>query len=120
MAKSRLDMCGKRNSNKAAQTEACLKNGYSGIYSKHCHAAQAAKSKYETHEILRTHKKITKSVLFFRVPQSCNRDFRVVKTATCDCMEEKRKDWHDRFDQVQSIVTSATSASQCASDISKV
>jgi ribosomal protein S17E len=98
MARSRLDVCQNVNPSKYSNTGPCLKNGYSGIYSKHCQFGKRAKSS--------------------AVSSTCNGRFKTVKRASCDCMEEKRDDWHTKFGHIQKIVNEATSASQCGNDIS--
>lgn len=103
-ARSRLDACKAVNPAKYAFTGPCMDKEYAGIYQKHCQAAQAAKAK--------------------AVSSSCSKRFGEVKTATCQCMVEKRDDWHTRFSKIQAIVqqTSAQTitSSQCGQQISDV
>jgi len=98
MARSRLDVCQNVNPSKASNTGPCLSKGFNGIYSKHCAAGKSAKSN--------------------AVSSNCNGRFNDVKRATCDCMEDKRGEWHTKFANIQKIVNEATSASQCGADIS--
>jgi hypothetical protein len=99
-ARSRLDACKAVNPAKYQSSGPCMDNEFSGIYSKHCQAAKAARQK--------------------AVQSSCSNRFGKVKDATCQCMIEKRNDWHDRFAKIQDIVKNARSASQCGKDISDV
>lgn len=98
MAYSRLDVCRTVNPDKYKNTASCVAKGYPGIYSKHCQCAKNAKAK--------------------SVSSSCSARFAKLKSATVSCLLEKRNLWHQKFAQVYKIVQSATSASQCASDIS--
>jgi len=99
-ARSRMDACNNVNPGKYSVTGPCMDNGYSGIYSKHCQLAKDAKAK--------------------AVSSSCSARFSEVKKATCQCMDDKRQDWHNRFDKIKNIVDNAQSASQCGKDISDV
>jgi len=100
ICRSRLDACQSVNGGKFEVSKPCLDNGFPGIYAKHCQAAKNAKAK--------------------AVSSSCSSRFNEVKKATCQCMEEKRQDWHDRFAKIQKIVNDAQSATQCGNDISDV
>jgi len=100
ISKSRLDACKTVNPGKYSSTGPCINNGYPGIFAKHCQAAKNARSK--------------------AVSSSCGGRFDEVKKATCQCMDEKRDDWHSRFAKIQQIVNNAESASQCGNDISNV
>lgn len=103
-ARSRLEACKSVNPGKYASTGPCMDNEYPGIYSKHCLAAQNAKAK--------------------AVSSSCAARFNEVKKATCQCMLEKRDDWHTRFAQIQAIVqqtsSQSISSSECGAKISDV
>jgi len=99
VARSRLDACSSVNPAKYATTNPCMQNEYAGIFSKHCQAAKNAKDK--------------------AVKSECSARFGEVKTATCQCMDEKREDWHVKFAKVAEIVKNAQSASQCGDDIDK-
>jgi len=102
IARSRLDACKAVNTgnSKYQNTQSCMDNEFPGIFSKHCQAAKDAKAK--------------------AVSGSCSSRFGEVKTATCQCMDEKRSDWHDRFAKIQDIVNNAQSASTCGQQISDV
>jgi len=84
MIHSRLDACQNVNPAKFAISGPCVDNGYAGIYSKHCQVAKDAKAK--------------------AVSSACLARFNEVKTATCQCMVEKKQDWHQRFDKIKTIV----------------
>jgi len=99
-ARSRLDACKAVNPAKFQSTGPCMDKGFPGIYAKHCQASKNAKSK--------------------AVTASCTKRFDEVKKASCQCMDEKRDDWHQRFTKIQDIVNNAQSASQCGKDISDV
>jgi len=100
VARSRLDACQAVNPSNYQNSKPCMDNGYAGIFSKHCQAAKNAESK--------------------AVSSSCSSRFGEVKTATCQCMDDKRNDWHDRFAKIQDIVNNAQSASTCGQQISDV
>lgn len=99
MGRSRLDACRAVNNAKYQNTKPCMDDGFPGIYAKHCQCAKNAKSK---------------------VSGSCNSRFSEVKKATCQCMDEKREDWHTRFSKIQDIVNNAQTASECGDKISNV
>jgi len=101
MVRSRLDACQQvGGQDKYSSTKSCMDNGYPGIYAKHCQCAKNAKAK--------------------AVSSSCSARFGEVKTATCQCMDDKRNDWHDRFAKIQDIVNNAQSASDCGNQITDV
>jgi hypothetical protein len=100
VARSRLEACKAINPGKAKSTGPCVDNEFSGIYAKHCQASKNARSK--------------------GVSSSCGKRFDEVKKATCQCMDEKRSDWHTRFSKIQEIVNNAQSASECGQKISDV
>jgi len=99
-ARSRLDACQSVNPGKYDVTKPCMDNGTPNMFAKHCQIAKAAKAK--------------------AVSSSCSARFDEVKKATCQCMDEKRQDWHNRFDKIKNIIDNAQSASQCGKDISDV
>jgi len=100
VARSRLDACKAVNPAKFQSTGPCMDKEFAGIFAKHCQAAKDARAK--------------------AVSSSCSSRFDEVKKATCQCMNEKRNDWHDRFVKIQDIVNNAQTASQCGQQISDV
>jgi len=103
-ARSRLDACKTVHPDRYATTNLCMEKGYAGIFSKHCQAAKNAKDK--------------------AVQSKCSGRFAEVKKATCQCMDEKRESWHDKFDKIKVTVDSTRdntlSASQCGVQINDV
>jgi hypothetical protein len=97
MSRSRLDACASMNPAKAEKTSSCLDDEYSNIYSKHCSIAKSARSS--------------------AVQGGCNSRFNAVRKATCQCMDDKREDWHNKLKQVKDIIDKATSGTQCGLDI---
>jgi hypothetical protein len=102
VSRSRLDACQSVNRGKYGNTQPCMEKGYSGMFAKHCQAAKNAKTKALSSQ------------------SGCSSRFDEVKSATCQCMDDKRNDWHDRFAKIQKIVSEATSGSSCGQQISDV
>jgi len=102
MARSRLDACANVNPGKYGPTKQCMDAGYSGIYSKHCSAVKKAKR---------------------QVSSSCGGRFTELKGAVCQCFDEKRLEWQNKFKRIKAIVDATAnggSASKCANDINSV
>ncbi|CAF1532991.1 unnamed protein product, partial [Adineta ricciae] len=100
MANSRLDACKIRNPEKWAMTNLCMKNGRSDMYHTQCIIQKASK--------------------ISNVPTKCNKRFKDVKQATCNCIAEVREDWRNEIMNIKYSIVNALKDHKCPTDIEQI
>uniref|UniRef100_A0A1I7ZZ44 Saposin B-type domain-containing protein n=1 Tax=Steinernema glaseri TaxID=37863 RepID=A0A1I7ZZ44_9BILA len=87
---SRLAFCGERKPARAASTRSCLDNPFSGYFGKHCQVLKACDA---------------------AVAAGCAAPIATSRTATCQCIDEARKELKQRISGIADTIKEAVSGS---------
>uniref|UniRef100_A0A5S6QVC4 DUF19 domain-containing protein n=1 Tax=Trichuris muris TaxID=70415 RepID=A0A5S6QVC4_TRIMR len=92
-AKSRLDVCGQLNPDRAANTRSCMAAGFPGIYKKTCQTIKTCKESSSS---------------------SCQSRYGELQRTACSCLHEKSQEMSNKIDQLRDAIMTSTSSSECS------
>ncbi|KAK0410929.1 hypothetical protein QR680_005399 [Steinernema hermaphroditum] len=87
---SRLAFCGERKPARASATRACLENPFSGYFGKHCQVLKGCDASIST---------------------GCGAQIASTRKATCECIDEARKELKQRISGIADTIKEAVSGS---------